>query len=102
MKELTSVVYSNIDKTDRPKPTSTPNEIRFEQGNGAIKHQFDHYTKKERDYFYAIYGKLKELKLKFSKDELNRKLSINDFNAFRELRNKLTFWVKIGLGPPGN
>lgn len=98
MKELTSVVYSNIDKTDRPKPTSTPNEIRFEQGNGAIKHQFDHYTKKERDYFYAIYGKLKELKLKFSKDELNRKLSINDFNAFRELRNKLTFWVKIGLG----
>ena len=32
------------------------------------------------------------------KDDLYKKLSIDDFNSFKELRNKLTFWVKIGLG----
>ena len=60
MKELTAVVHSN---TNQPERTATNSgEGGFDRETGAIRHQFDFNTKRERDAFYAICGKLKELK----------------------------------------
>lgn len=96
IKELTAIVQLN---PNRP-PHTTPfgGEGIYDKNTGTIQHQFGALTKQERETFYSIYGKLKELKQNFSKDELNKRLSTEDFNSFKELRNKLSFWVKMGLG----
>jgi len=96
MKELTTFVHTNINKPDHQ--TNSNRETNVDKENGTAIHNFDHYTRKEREAFYAIYGKLKEVKIKYTKEDLNKKLPIEEFNIFREWRNKLTFWVKLGLG----
>ena len=63
-----------------------------------IQHQFTNLTKTEIGTFYQVYGKLKNLKQKFTREQLNERLTNEDFQLFKEMRNKITFWVKIGLG----
>jgi len=96
IKDLSAAVHSNTNRPARNAPHG--NEETRDRDTGTILHQFGNLTKKERETFYTNYGKLKELKLKFSKDELNKKLSTEEFTCFKDLRNKLTFWVKMGLG----
>src|SRR6218665_715949 len=95
MKELTGLV-----QTDRPN-TYQSNSVQVgypdNLASGELYQRFEHLTKSERQSFYTNYGKLKTLKQSFTKDQLNKKLSMEDFNSFKQIRNKLTFWLKVGL-----
>lgn len=64
----------------------------------AIHSNLDTFTKEARNGFYANYGLCKNLKDRFTKETLAKKLPNHDFETFKTYRNKLTFWLKLGLG----
>lgn len=91
MKELTGLVQT--DKSNSYQSNSVQVGYPDNLASGELYQRFDHLTKSERQAFYANYGKLKTLKQLFTKEQLNTKLSMEDFNNFKQIRNKLTFWL---------
>ena len=45
-----------------------------------------------------MYGELKAKRSHFTNEQLSQKLADGEFTLFKELRAKLTAWVKTGLG----
>ena len=87
--------HSGHDKSTLPhrRPTNEdiPSEDRDQWSDLNIT------TKETKNEFYKLYGQLKTLKTTYTKDELNKRLTDEEFVTFKEIRTSLTTWLKTGL-----
>jgi hypothetical protein len=91
-----SMRIDNLEKVilDFTKSTLEPNPIISKETNTDDIHNA---TKENRNTFYSLFGKFKTIKQAFTKDQLKARLPDQDFQKFKDVRTKLTNWLKTGL-----
>jgi hypothetical protein len=88
------------DRLNKEEMTA-PTKLTTETESGDQEDELNdllNITKNNRDNFYLMYGELKAKRSHFTNEQLSQKLADGEFILFKELRAKLTAWVKTGLG----